>query len=246
MNKDKLTQHISQQFNQDLDRVRSDFLSMGGQVEQQLASAMKALLNGNTEEAEAVIRNDARINQMELNVDDELMRILALRHPAASDLRLVVAIGKSVTDLERIGDEAFKIARATIALNKEGESPRGYAEARSIAERVVQMLRNVLDAFARFDAKAAFEVMKSDSSIDQEYESAMRSLITYMMEDPRSISRVLNVMNVLRSLERIGDHARNIAEQLIYMAQGIEARHTDYQVIERRLNAASPEEKKPE
>lgn len=246
MNKDKLTQHISQQFNQDLDRVRSDFLSMGGQVEQQLASAMKALLAGNAEEAEAVIRNDARINQMELNVDDELMRILALRHPAASDLRLVVAIGKSVTDLERIGDEAFKIARATIALNKEGESPRGYAEARSIADRVANMLRNVLDAFARFDAKAAFEVMKSDSSIDQEYESAMRSLITYMMEDPRSISRVLNVMNVLRSLERIGDHARNIAEQLIYLAQGIEARHTDYQVIENRLNAAEGVDKKPE
>ncbi|PQA49421.1 phosphate signaling complex protein PhoU [Amnimonas aquatica] len=235
-NKEKLTQHISQQFNQDLEAVRSNFLAMGGLVEQQVLDAMKALVDVNVELAEAVIKNDSRINRMEIEVDEELMRIMALRHPAASDLRLVVAIGKSVTDLERIGDEAFKIARATVALYKEGESPRGYAEARSISARVSEMLHDVLDAFARFDAKAAFEVMKADSYIDREYEAAMRSLITYMMEDPRSISRILNVMNVLRSLERVGDHARNIAEQLIYMVQGIEARHTDYDEIERRLS----------
>lgn len=240
MNKEKFTSHISQQFNADLDRVRSDFLSMGGLVQQQLQNAMKSLLSGDVEEAEAVIRTDASINQMELNVDDELMRILALRHPAASDLRLVVAIGKSVTDLERIGDEAFKIARATLSLYKEGESPRGYVEARSIAERVGVALENVLDAFARLDAQAAFEVMKGDGNIDRDYEAAMRALITYMMEDPRSISRVLNVMNVLRSLERIGDHARNIAEQLIYLVQGIEARHTDYDTLALKLQATPP------
>ncbi len=240
MNKEKFTSHISQQFNADLDRVRSDFLSMGGLVQQQLQNAMKSLLSGDVEEAEAVIRTDASINQMELNVDDELMRILALRHPAASDLRLVVAIGKSVTDLERIGDEAFKIARATLSLYKEGESPRGYVEARSIAERVGVALENVLDAFARLDAQAAFEVMKGDGNIDRDYEAAMRALITYMMEDPRSISRILNVMNVLRSLERIGDHARNIAEQLIYLVQGIEARHTDYDTLALKLQATPP------
>jgi phosphate transport system protein len=237
MNKDKLTQHISQQFNIDLEKVRTDFLTMGGLVEQQLADAMKALIAGSIDEAESVIRNDAKINQMELSIDDELTHILALRHPAASDLRLVVSLGKSVTDLERIGDEAYKVARAAVALNREGESPRGYGEARSIAARVAEMLHNVLDAFARFDAHAAFEVMKADAPIDSEYETAMRALITYMMEDPRSISRILNVMNVLRSLERIGDHSRNIAEQIINMVLGIEARHTDYSVIEASLKA---------
>ncbi len=236
MNKDKLTQHISHQFNSDLDKVRTDFLTMGGLVQQQLADAMKALMTGSVDEAEAVIRTDAKINQMELGIDSDLMHILALRHPAASDLRLVVSLGKSVTDLERIGDEAYKVARAAVLLNREGESPRGYAEARSISSRVAEMLHNVLDAFARFDAHAAFEVMKADVQTDSEYESAMRALITYMMEDPRSISRILNVMNVLRSLERIGDHSRNIAEQIINMVLGIEARHTDYDVISTNLD----------
>jgi phosphate transport system protein len=236
VNKDDYGQHISQQFNSELEEVRSHFLAMGGQVEKQVGDAIISLLDANSRLAEEVQENDKNINQMETQIDEELVRILARRQPAASDLRFIIAIGKSITDLERIGDEAAKVARYAIALCEEGESPRGYVEARHIGNQVRIMLHDALDAFARFDADLAFQVMQADGAIDTEYKTAMRALMTYMMEDSRSISRVLSVMWVLRSLERIGDHARNISEQLIFLVKGADVRHTSYEQIKQRLS----------
>jgi phosphate transport system protein len=235
LNKDDYSQHISQQFNAELEEVRSHFLAMGGLVEKQVSESVTALLDANSRLAEDVQNNDKQINQMERQIDEELVRILARRQPAASDLRFIIAIGKSITDLERIGDEAAKVARYAVALVEEGESPRGYVETRHIGNQVRVMLHDALDAFARFDADLAFKVMQADYDIDTEYKTAMRALMTYMMEDPRSISRVINVMWVLRSLERIGDHARNISEQLIFLVKGADVRHTNYDDIQQNI-----------
>ena len=236
MEKMHIGHHISQQFNAELEEVRSHFLTMGGQVEKQVIDAVTSLLDGNSALAEAVQRNDQQINAMETQIDEEVVRILARRQPAASDLRFLIAIGKSLTDLERIGDEAAKVARNAVALVEEGQAPRGYVEARHIGNQVRAMLHDALDAFARFDADLAFQVMQADSAIDTEYKTAMRALMTYMMEDPRSISRVMNVIWVLRSLERIGDHARNISEQLIFLVKGADVRHTSYEQVRQRLD----------
>lgn len=233
--KDHHGQHISRQFNAELEDMRSNFLAMGGLVEKQVADAIASLLDADSQLAAAVQANDQQINHMETQLDEDLVRILARRQPAASDLRFLIAIGKSITDLERIGDEAAKVARYALALTEEGESPRGYVEARHIGSQVRVMLHDALDAFARADANLAFRVMQADSAIDTEYKTAMRALMTYMMEDPRAISRVLNVMWVLRSLERIGDHARNISEQLIFLVKGADVRHTSYEQVRQRL-----------
>jgi phosphate transport system protein len=225
MNKDNLTQHISQQFNAELEEVRSHLLAMGGLVEKQVNDAVTALIEADSGLAQQVREIDDQINQMERNIDEECVRILARRQPAASDLRLIISISKSVIDLERIGDESSKIAKRAILLSEEGESPRGYVEIRHIGDQVRKMVQDALDAFARFDAELALAVAQHDKTVDREYKTALRELVTYMMEDPRSISRVLNVIWVLRSLERIGDHARNIAELVIYLVRGTDVRH---------------------
>jgi phosphate transport system protein len=235
-NQEDFTQHISQQFNADLEEVRTQFLAMGGLVEQQVADGIHALLDTDANMAMSVQQTDTRVNQMETQIDESLVRILARRQPAASDLRMVIAISKANTDLERIGDEASKIARIAQALSEEGESPRGYTEARHIGNQVRLMIHEALDAFARLDAEQALRVMQADADIDREYQSATRALMTYMMEDPRYISRVINVLWVLRSLERIGDHARNISEQVIYMVKGEDVRHTRYELVEQQIN----------
>ena len=222
---DLLSHHISQQFNTELEELRNNLLSMGGQVEKQVTDAIDALINADSEGAISVCEKDTDINAMELTIDEECTRILARRQPAASDLRLVLACTKASTDLERIGDEAAKIARFAISLTEQGEAPKGYIEARHIGNHVRQMVQDALNSFARFDADLALAVAKEDKSVDREYKSATRELVTYMMEDPRSITRVLNIMWVLRSLERIGDHARNIAEYVIYLVKGKDVRH---------------------
>ncbi|HHK2614651.1 TPA: phosphate signaling complex protein PhoU [Pseudomonas aeruginosa] len=221
INKDSLTHHISQQFNAELEDVRSHLLAMGGLVEKQVNDAVNALIDV----AQQVREIDDQINQMERNIDEECVRILARRQPAASDLRLIISISKSVIDLERIGDEASKVARRAIQLCEEGESPRGYVEVRHIGSQVQKMVQEALDAFARFDADLALSVAQYDKTVDREYKTALRELVTYMMEDPRAISRVLNIIWALRSLERIGDHARNIAELVIYLVRGTDVRH---------------------
>ena len=225
IDKDTHGHHISQQFNNELDEVKTHLLEMGGMVEKQVREAIHALVDSDGQKAEVVKSDDQKINLMEVTIDEECTRILARRQPAASDLRLVVAISKAVIDIERIGDEAGKIATQALQLIEDGESPRGYKEIRHIGNHVGYMVRDALDAFARFDVDMALAVAKEDKLVDEEYSTAMRSLITYMMEDPRSISQILNVLWALRSLERVGDHARNIAEHVIYLVKGKDVRH---------------------
>ncbi|MCL6414329.1 phosphate signaling complex protein PhoU [Aestuariirhabdus sp. Z084] len=229
------TQHISQQFNAELNEVKNRLLAMGGLVEKQVTDAIEALITADSDLAKSVREKDDLINDMELAIDEECTRILARRQPAASDLRLVVACSKAASDLERVGDEATKVARHAIDLCEQGESPRGYVETRHIGNMVRSMIKDSLTAFARFDTSMALKVAKADKSVDLEYKSAMRELVTFMMEDPRSISRVLNVIWVLRSLERIGDLARNIAEHVIYLVKGTDVRHLSYKELKREL-----------
>ena len=228
-------QHISSQYNDSLHHVNAQFMAMGGLVEQQVTDAIHALLDTNLEMAQKVQFIDNQVNQYERDIDEALTLILARRQPAASDLRLVIALSKAITDLERIGDEASKIARIAQELCEDGESPRGYMETRHIGNQVRIIMRDALDAFARLDVTAALEVMRADADIDREYSSAMRTLMTFMIEDPRHISRVISVMWVLRSLERIGDHARNIGEQVIYMVKGTDVRHTELAQVAEEL-----------
>jgi phosphate transport system protein len=217
--------HISGQFNSELEGLRNHMLEMGGKVEQQLASAIEALVTMDSGQAEMIIDRDHEVNQMEISIDDQCASILARRQPAASDLRLVVAIIKVNTDLERIGDEAAKVARQAMRLSEASNSPGNFIEIRHIGNNVADMLRRALDSFARLDVQTAVEVVKNDRIVDSEYGSALRSLMTFMMEDPRAIGGVLDQMWALRSLERIGDHASNIAEHVIYLVRGMDVRH---------------------
>jgi phosphate transport system protein len=225
IDKDTHSDHISKQFNVELDEVKSHMLEMGGHVEKQISDAIVALVETDSGIAERVREGDKKINSMEVSIDEECTRILARRQPAAGDLRLVITISKVVNDLERIGDEAGKIAKQAIALTESGESPHGYVEVRHIGAQVGRMVRDALDAFARLDMDMALKVAQEDKVVDQEYGTAIRSLITYMMEDPRNISHSINVLWALRSLERVGDHARNIAEHVIYLVKGTDVRH---------------------
>lgn len=221
------THHISQQYNIELDDIRTHLAEMGGMAQRQVNDAISALVDADVEKAEQVVTADSTVNSMEISIDEECIRILARRQPAASDLRLVIAVTKAITDLERIGDEATKIARQAIALNTDGAAPRGYVEVRHIGGHVSRMLQDSLDAFARLDIDMAQEVVKMDRTVDLEYGTAMRELVTFMMEDPRSITRVLNIMWSLRALERIGDHARNLAQYVIYLVKGEDVRHAN-------------------
>jgi phosphate transport system protein len=225
MEKITLDQHISRQFNTDLEHLKTQTLAMGGLVEQQLQDAMRALETGDSELALTVLETEKQIDAMERDIDEACTTVIARRQPAATDLRMILAVSRSVRDLERVGDEAQRIAKMAIGLSEEGGSPRGYVEARHIANGVRDLLRGCLDAFTRFDAQAAREAMARDKQIDLDYRSAVRELITYMMEDPRSISRVMNVLWTLRALERIGDHAKNICEHIVFLVEGKDIRH---------------------
>jgi len=233
--KELMTDHISQQFNNELEDLRQHFLTMGGVVEKQVSGAIQALLNSDSSLAEDVREQDLTVNQLDGLIDEECTRILAKRQPAASDLRLILSISKSVSELERMGDEAKKIASLTLSLIEEGEAPRGYVEIDRIGIMVSRMIHDALDATARLDIDLAIKVAKKDRVVDIEYNTAIRSLVTYMMEDPRSITRVLNVIWVLRSLERIGDHARHICQHLIYMVKGVDVRHVPAQEIHKEI-----------
>jgi phosphate transport system protein len=229
------THHISQQYNNELEAIRTHLSEMGGMAQRQVNDAIQALIDADIERAEAVVRADQNVNSMEMTIDEECVRILARRQPAASDLRLVIAVTKAITDLERIGDEASKIARQAIALHKDGHAPRGYIEVRHIGGHVSRMLQDALDAFARLDMDVAINVVQTDRIVDMEYSTAMRELVTFMIEDPRSITRVLNIMWSLRALERIGDHARNLAQYVIYLIKGEDVRHSNLETIEENL-----------
>jgi len=232
----QLDQHISRQFNADLEHLRTQLLEMGGLVEDQIVNAIKSIETADAVLAEQVINKEVEVDQRELSLDQECAAILARRQPAASDLRLVLMVTKATRDLERMGDEANGIAKMAIALNKEGgEASRGFVELRHLASNVVELVNVSLDAFARYDLQSAIRWVRDDRHIDTEYKSAIREMITYMMEDPRSITRVMNIMWALRSLERIGDHARNIAEHVIYLVHGTDVRHSTMKEIEAQL-----------
>jgi phosphate transport system protein len=233
------THHISQQYNIELEAIRTHLSEMGGMAQRQVNDAIQALIDADIERAEQVVRADTKVNSMEVTIDEECVRILARRQPAASDLRLVIAVTKAITDLERIGDEASKIARQAIAMNKDGQSPRGYIEVRHIGGHVSRMLQDALDAFARLDMDLALNVVQTDKQVDMEYATAMRELVTFMIEDPRSITRVLNIMWSLRALERIGDHARNLAQYVIYLVNGEDVRHANLEQIAENLHPKS-------
>lgn len=220
-----LDQHISRHFNEELELIRTRMLAMGGKVEQQVGNAVAALLEANSDLARAVIAGEEEIDEFEIEIDEACTTLIARRQPTASDLRMVMSVSKIIRDLERIGDEAKKIAKMALELCEEGSSPHGYVEIRHIAKGVRSMLNDALDAFARFDVEVALATLKADEQIDLDYKSALRELITYMMEDPRSISRVMNILWTLRSLERVGDHTKNICEHTVYLVRGQDIRH---------------------
>lgn len=236
VDKDTHSHHISQQFNAELDDIKTRMLEMGGLVERQVAEAINSVMNSDGGLAERVLKGDARINAMEVSIDEDCALILARRHPAASDLRLVLAITRALHDLERMGDEATKIADQALRLIDHGEMPRCVQEIRHLGNHVCMMVRDALDCFARLDTEQALRIAQEDKAVDIEYSTAMRTLMTYMMEDPRSISAVLNIMWSLRSLERIGDHALNIAEHVVYMVKGHDVRHVGLSELEARIH----------
>ena len=224
---DKMTfeNHYMKQFDEELEEIRTRLMEMGGKVEQQLQNAIRAIGEADSKLAEEVIKEEQLVDNMEVDIDEACILIIARRQPAASDLRLVMMVTKAVNDLERIGDEAEKIANHVLILANESGSSKGYTEVRHLGQSVISMLSNALDAFARFDVDAAMRTIEEDKQIDQEYKTALRELATYMMEDPRSISRVMNVLWVVRSLERIGDHAKNLCEQIVFVVKGKDIRH---------------------
>jgi phosphate transport system protein len=222
-----LTDHISRRFNKDIEELRNNVLTMGGLVEAQLSRAIAAIVSGDSELGLKVANDDYKVNNIEVAIDEECSRILATRAPAAGDLRLIVAIIKTITDLERVGDEAEKIGFLASKLAAMDRPADSYRELKSLGNHVAQMLRDAMNAFARLDVEAAMAIVREDEHIDDEYDAITRQYITFMMEDPRSIRRFMNVTWAARSLERIGDHAKNICEYIVYMVQGRDVRHTE-------------------
>jgi phosphate transport system protein len=229
--------HISRRYDEELEDIRHLVLQMGGFVEQQIAMAISALANGNTGQAEQVKRGDDQVDGMQVSIDEECNQIIARRQPAASDLRLVLAVIKIINDLERIGDEAERIARMALRLSEQERPSDSYRDIQALGSHVRQMLHDALDAFARMDAEAAVHVVREDVQVDREYHNTIRLLMTYMMEDPRCIGRVMDVIWSVRSLERIGDHAGNIAEYIIYLVKGKDVRHVSLDQMEQEARS---------
>ena len=226
--------HLSSQFDADLNLVSSKVLEMGGLVESQIVKAMQALNEFDLEIAEQVIAAEDRLNTMEVEIDEECSNIIARRQPAARDLRLLMAISKTITNLERAGDEAEKIAKRVKRINEDGAGRTvNIAEIKLSGEMAVSILRRALDAFARLDTVAAAQIVRDDKAIDDEFRAFVRKLVTYMMEDPRTISAGLDYLFIAKAVERIGDHAKNIAEFIIYIVKGTDVRHISRDQLER-------------
>jgi phosphate transport system protein len=231
MTMSRLTHHISHQFDKELEDIRSKVLAMGGLVEEHIHKVLECFAKGDFDEAEYVADNDYKVNALEVEIDDDCTEILLRRQPAATDLRLVLSVSKTITDLERFGDEAEKIARLVLNLRGSGGISSYYMGMLSMGHHVRRMVRAALDAFARMDSESAFKIAQEDREIDAETDAIMRYLITYMMEDPRSITRVLDAVLSVRAFERIGDHARNICENVIYLVEGKDVRHVARQQV---------------
>ncbi len=230
-----LQHHYSQKFNAELEEIRTRVLAMGGLVEQQLDAARRALGSGQTDEGEQVVANDYQVNAYDVSIDERCTAILARRQPTASDLRLVLTVIKTTTDLERIGDEAKRVAQMAIRLAGADHNRSLFLQLEHLGQLVQDMLHGALDAFARVDVDAAIKVAHQDKRIDSEYENIMRQSMTYMMEDPRSIPLVLDIMWSARALERIGDRCCNICEYLIYFVKGKDVRHTSIDQIAKEV-----------
>jgi phosphate transport system protein len=225
--------HISSQFDTELNSISTHVLEMGGLVESQLHQALYALVHLNLETAELVLETEAKINQMEMSIDHEIISTIGRRQPTARDLRFLMAISRTTQNLERAGDEVARIARMVKSIIQSG-SPRNLpsSELRVAADLAAAMLRKTLDAFARLDTSMAVAIIKQDNEIDDEYNGFLRKLITYMMEDPRTISPSLDLLFLAKSIERVGDHAKNIAEQIIFIVKGEDVRHTPMDMVE--------------
>ncbi len=222
--------HVSSQFDEDLSRLRTHVLQMGGLVENQVSAVIEAYSSGDPAGVGQILETDRKINALEKTIDDDCAQIIARRQPTASDLRLVFGVTKIVTDLERAGDEAKKIAKGVRRMHAEGQDQRRLAVGvRHIAEAALSMTRQALDAFARLDAPLALSVIRADDAVDIEFKAVLRQLITHMMEDPRTITQALEVMTIARAIERIGDHAKNVSELVVYIAEGRDIRHAKSQ-----------------
>ena len=227
--------HLSTQIDAELSGISTRVLEMGGMVESQVARAIYALTQFSSEVASEVLMTEERVNQTEIEIDRDLSTIIARRQPTARDLRLLIAISKTIANLERVGDEAARIARTVQRLLSSGVSSRLRLPVKDLAyesELAVAQLRKALDAFARLDVDKAVEVLRADDLIDQEFEGLMRKLITFMMEDPRTISSSIDLVFVAKAIERVGDHAKNLAEQIIYIVKGTDVRHNSIGDVE--------------
>lgn len=219
--------HLSSQFDEELSRLRTHVLQMGGLVETQVSAAIEAYTSGEISSVKTIVDTDRKVNDLEIAIDDDCAHIIARRQPTASDLRLVLGISKIVTDLERTGDEAKKIAKGVRRIYEAGQMPAQYGVGvRHIAEAALGMVRQALDSFARLDTAQAESVIRADNEVDVEFKSIMRQLITHMMEDPRTITTAIDIIWIARAVERIGDHAKNIAEHVIYVVDGRDIRHS--------------------
>ena len=229
-----MSEHVSKKFDAELEGLRSRVMQMGGLVETQISHAVEAFMNGDKDGFEQIIADDQQVNLLEISIDDDCAHIIARRQPTAGDLRMVMAVSKIVTDLERIGDEANKIARMGKQIYDRDRLfvPR-LNEVRAMGEFGVRMLRDVLDAFVRLDPVAAARIVREDKTVDDNFRGFLRMLVTYMMEDPRTISTALDIVFVSKALERIGDHVKNIAENVIYIVRGKDVRHLGIEELER-------------
>ena len=232
-----MPEHISKQFDQELEAVRARVLQMGGLVEEQIINAMEALASGNVELANTVMTNDHRVNALEVALDEECSMIIARRQPTARDLRMLLTVIKTITDLERIGDEASKVARMAKLIYETDRlvAPR-FTEIKHMTSIVLDMLRKALDGFARLEASNATQIARLDESVDEEYRMVLRHLVTYMMEDPRSISMFIEIIFAAKAIERMGDHAKNMSEYVVYMVKGKDVRHTSVEEIEKEVS----------
>lgn len=225
--------HTSKQFDAELESLRTRALQMGGMVESQIEQAMAGLESSDLAVINHVIEHDHQVNLREVELDEACSQIIAKRQPAAGDLRMIMTVIKTITDLERIGDESKKIAKMARAIHTADMGVVPRIELKHAAGLAADMLHKSLDAFARLDLRVAADVVRQDAEVDREFKSIMRQLITYVMEDPRCISRGLEVLFIAKSIERIGDHAKNIAEYVVYMVKGRDVRHTSVEEIER-------------
>ncbi len=233
-------QHISRKFNEELERLRSQVSNMGGLVEMQLTQAIEAIVSADSNLGLEVAKRDVEVNRFEVKIDEECGRILATRAPAAADLRLVVAVIKAITDLERIGDEAQRIGILAARLAGEAQQTQRHDELKTLAEHVLEMVHDALDAFSRLDAEDALRVVEEDKLVDEEYDMISRQCISMMMEDPHTIRRFMDISWVARALERIGDHAKNISEYVIYLVKGKDVRHIEIEELRERVEAKRP------